>query len=514
MRSQHKQPTTSCPVTVADARAEARARFDELVEFCKTSDYALWRFEKQLFVLMAALGVCLIRLFLVARRQRLDVQPYLEDGRYRLGDENSVRTLKTAYGKVTYARQYLAGRHGQSGFFPLDAQLGLTNDRLSPWVMQWVARLATRMSFSASRMVCKAVLNWAPATETIEQVVLGLGREAAPFMKQLDAPAGDGEVLVIEVDGKCPPTATEEELAKRRGKRKPRHEKDCPCGCQRHRGKAKRQVRGSKKRRKKGDKSKHGKEVIVVVMYTLQCGEDGLLHGPINKKIWASFAGRKAAATWARAEATKRGFGPDTTKTIQILMDGCESLCQCMKKVFPQAIFTLDICHVVERLWALGRVYYAEGSDELREWVDDLKAFLYAGEVKELLGVLQNLLRQEPKNGPGTKARRDTLEELIGYIEPRLDMMHYGRRLAQDLVIATGQVEGTVRQLVGERFDCAGMRWRRDKAEALLHLRCIELNGDWQHFFAWTQQRLKRRLARGQRVKVLTDQPIPLAKVA
>src|ERR1700675_1931534 len=116
--------------------------------------------------------------------------------------------------------------------------------------MQWVARLATRMSFKAAQMVCKAVLQWAPATETIEQVVLGMGREAAPFMRQLQAPAQDGEVLVIEVDGKCPPTATAAELAKRRGPRRPKHAKDCPCGCQRHRGKAKRQARGSKKRRK------------------------------------------------------------------------------------------------------------------------------------------------------------------------------------------------------------------------------------------------------------------------
>ena len=48
-------------------------------------------------------------------------------------------------------------------------------------------------------------------------------------------------------------------------------------------------------------------------------------------------------------------------------------------------------------------------------------------------------------------------------------------------MISTGQAEGTVRQLVGERFDCAGMRWIKGKAEALLHLRCIELNGDWHN---------------------------------
>ncbi len=122
--------------------------------------------------------------------------------------------------------------------------------------MQWVARLATRMSFKATQMVCKAVLNWAPATETIEQVVLGMGREAAPFMKQLPAPSDDGEVLVIEVDGKCPPTATETELAKRRGKRKPRHGSDCTCGCQRHRGRAKRQRVAAKNGGKKATKAR------------------------------------------------------------------------------------------------------------------------------------------------------------------------------------------------------------------------------------------------------------------
>ena len=119
---------------------------------------------------MAVLGGCLIRLFLTARHERLDLQPFLHDGKYRPGDHYAERTLKTFYGEVTYGRQYLMSRGGGSGFFPLDVVLGLTRDRLSPWVMQWVARLATRMSFKAAQMVCKAVLNWAPATETIEQV--------------------------------------------------------------------------------------------------------------------------------------------------------------------------------------------------------------------------------------------------------------------------------------------------------------------------------------------------------
>jgi hypothetical protein len=370
------------------------------------------------------------------------------------------------------------------------------------------------MSFKASQMVCKAVLNWAPATETIEQVVLGMGRDAAPFMKQLAAPANDGDVLVIEVDGKCPPTATEAELAKRRGKRKPKHEKSCACGCQRHRGKAKRQARGSKKRRKKGDKSKNGKEVCVVVMYTLKTGGDGKLHGPINKKLYATFAGRKAAALWARAEATKRGFGPDTTKTVQIVVDGAQGLKDQLQPLFPKAIFTLDVCNVVEKLWALGHHFHAEASEELKAWVEELKTLVYAGQAKELIERLEKLLRETPKNGPGTKGRRTALASLIGYLQPRVDMMRYGEWIAKDLVIASGQVEGAVRHLVGERFDCAGMRWIQAKAEALLHLRCIELNGDWQKYVAWFQSKTLRRLQNHRRLKVLTNQPLTLAEAA
>jgi hypothetical protein len=513
MNDNTKSAARKCPVSSEAASDAVMNTADDLVQFCQTSELSFGQFEHEVAPRLAVLGCFLTQLFLTARHERLDVEPFLEDGRFRPGDDFAERTLKTRFGQVKYGRKYLQPCRGNSGIFPLDIVLGLTWDKLSPWVMQWVARLATRMSFRAAKMVCQAVLNWAPATETIEQVVLGMGRDAAPFMKQLKAPKEEGETLIIEVDGKCPPTATEEELAKRRGKRQPRHLKDCQCGCQRHRGKAKRRAQGSKKRRKKGDKSKNGKEVIVVVMYTLKRGEDGKLHGPRNKKIYGTFAGSKAAAAWARAEATKRGFGPDTTKTVQIVMDGAKRLRTALEAKFPKAIFTLDVWHVVERLWAVGRHYHKEGSDELAEFVDDLKALLYE-KAGTLVEHLEKLLRQVRHNGPGTKGRRQTLKKVINYVSRRLDMMQYKQWLEQDLVISTGQAEGTVRQLVGERFDCAGMRWLKGKAEALLHLRCIELNGDWQKFVNWFQRKNQGHLQKGERRRVLTDKPLTLKRAA
>lgn len=513
MIDKSKAASVACPEASA-ARDAAKATCDGLLDFCQASALPFAKFERELLVRLATLGCCLLRLFLAARHERLDVEPFLRDGQYRRGDPDAKRTLKTVYGEVTYGRHYLQARAGGHGIFPLDIVLGLTRDALSPWVRQWVARLATRLSFRAAKMVCQAVLNWAPATETIEQVVLGMGRDAAPFMKQLKPPKKDGEVLVIEVDGKCPPTATEAELAKRRGQRRPRHLKDCPCGCQRHRGQKQRQAQGRKKRRRKGDKSKNGKEVIVVVMYTLQRGADGKLHGPQHKRLYATFAGSKAAAAWARAEASKRGFGPDTTKTVQILMDGSNRLHKPMQAKFPQALFTLDVWHVVERLWAVGRHYHKEGSDALAAFVEELKALLYEEHAETLLERLQKMLCQVSHKGPGTKGKRSQLKRVIRYVQRRTPMMRYREWLEQDLVIGTGQVEGAVRQLVGERFDCAGMRWLKGKAEPLLHLRCIELNGDWQQFVTWFERKTHRRLRQGKPCRVLTNLPLPLEKAA
>ena len=414
---------------------------------------------------------------------------------------------------MTYARAYLIPTKGKGpGFHPLDVVLGLTRDGFSPWVIQFVTRLATRMSYGAAALVCRAALNWSPSSESIEGLVLGLGRHAAPYMQQCAAPEAEGEVLVIEVDGKCTPTATAGELAKRRGKRKPKHDKECSCGCQRHRGKQQRKARGPRKRRKKGDKSKNGREVVLVAIYTLKRGAEGLMHGPINKKVWGTYAGKKAAALWARAQATKRGFPPGTSKVVEIVVDGAKGLRKALAKEFPDAWMTLDVRHVEERLWRTGRAFHAEGSEALAAWVKQWQELVYRGKGAQLLERLREELGRVSRRGPGTKGKRQALAKLIGYVEPRLEMMRYAELLERDLVIASGVVEGAARYVVGERLDCAGMRWIPGRAEALLQLRCVELNGDWEKFFKYAQERLGQELREEKAVQIRTDKPLPVAK--
>ena len=230
MKDEHKPDQEICPVVLsATVATQARQAFEDVLQFCTQDDGPFRPFETNLLRRLFALGCLLVRLFLTSRHERLLGRDCMPPPGYRPGDPQAERTLKTLFGPVTYQRAQLLRQQGGEGYHPLDVELGLTRDGFSPWVIQFVTRLATRMSFAASRLLCRAVLGWSPSTEAIEHLVLGLGRQAQPFMQQLAAPAGDGEVLVIEVDGKCPPTATAEELRKRRGGRT--HAPGCGCRC-------------------------------------------------------------------------------------------------------------------------------------------------------------------------------------------------------------------------------------------------------------------------------------------
>jgi hypothetical protein len=217
---------------------------------------------------------------------------------------------------------------------------------------------------------------------------------------------------------------------------------------------------------------------------------------------------------WVRAEATRRGFGPKTRRLIQIVVDGERCLAQRLRRLFRKAILTLDIRHVEERLWKAGGAFHREGSPELAAWVDELRALLYQRGGKALVARLRKLREEVACRGPGTKSKRAALDGLIAYLGPRTKMMRYAKWLKQDLVIATGVIEGAVRYVIGERLDCSGMRWLEAKAEAILHLRCIEVNGLWDHFFDWSYDRWCQQLNNKERVQIRTDKPLELAEAA
>jgi len=510
---QGNPPAADCPPTVEGLQRQARERLDEIIAYCLKDQgpAPFLEFEAALLGFLRSLGCLLMQLSLRARHDRADLAVWQARG-YRAADPAAGRTLKTSCGPVPYVRAFLMPRRGGGpGVHPLDVALGLTRDAYTPLVIGWFCRLATRVSFHVAGELGGMFLGAAPPASAIEEWVLGLARPAHAYLSTGPLPEDDGEVLVIEIDGKAAPTATEQELARRRG---PRVHHERGCRCQRHRGRAERQRRGRKVRRKKGDKSKNGRSAALVVMYTLRRGDDGRLHGPVNKKVFGTFGSRRSALDWARVQATRRGFPPGTDKTVQIVIDGETCLEQRLRRLFRGATLTLDVRHAQEKLWEVGRLFLREGSEELARWVGVLEEMLYKGHVRTLLRRLEQELRGVSRHGPGTKGKREVLKQVIGYLEARVRLMDYGRLRAADLVIATGVVEGAARYVVGERLDNSGMRWIESRAEAVLLLRCIEVNGDWEAFMRWGQEQRSQELERGQAVQIRSRTPTQLPEAA
>ena len=507
-------PAAACPSVLEPLRQQIHQRLDEIIAYClhDSGPMSFLEFEKTLLGHLHALGCLLIQLFLRACHARLDLMTWTQARGYRVADADAERTLQTSCGEVTYARAYLVPRRGGGpGVHPLDVALGLTRDGYSPLIIGWFCRLATRVSFHLASDLGAMFLGAAPPASAIEEWVLGLARPASEFLSDGPLPEGDGEVLVIEIDGKAVPTATEQELARRRG---PRAHHPCGCRCQRHRGRANRKRRGPKERRKKGDKSKNGRSATLVVMYTLRRGTDGRLHGPINKQVFGTFGPRKSALEWARAQATRRGFPPATDKVVQIVFDGETCLEQGCRELFRGAILTLDLRHAQEKLWEVGRLFHREGSAELTRWVGELEGLLYKGHARTLVRRLEQEYRGVSPHGPGTKQKRKVLSAVIGYLGARVKLMDYGRWREADLVIASGVVEGAARYVVGERLDSSGMRRIEERAEALLLLRCIEVNGDWEASTRWSQEQRSEELDRGRVVQIRSKTPTQLPQAA
>ena len=474
--------------------------------------------ETELVETLRHLGRQLIDYHLTSRHENSAelVDVFTAKGFCRRGTRS--RSVKTTFGEVRFERAYLRQAGRTRGVFPLDLQLGLSSNCYTIPVVSTVALLSTLMSFDEAAHVTSSFLGWCPAKRSIEGAVLEFGKHTEDWFRQSEAPEDDGSVLVVQIDNKCAPTAKEQELEKRR---KPRSQNaNRIVNSRRHRGRQDRERLGPKPRRKKGDKSKNGKATTVVVMYTLESDTDAagepILKGPINQRVYASFRSKRHAFKFAQSEARKRGFDPASPENmIQVVTDGDECFEHLTEEFFPDAIHTLDVMHALSYLWKAGTALHTEGSDEMQEWYEAKKELLYDGSAEELIGELEEEHAGLPRTGPGTKGRRERLRKALAYLEKRTQLMDYRLYADLDLELASGAVEGAVRHVVAKRLDNGSMRWIRERAEAVLQLRCVHVNGEWDRFIDFVRARLRQRAHEELRCpRLVSTEPAPLSEDA
>ena len=74
--------------------------------------------------------------------------------------------------------------------------------------------------------------------------------------------------------------------------------------------------------------------------------------------------------------------------------------------------------------------------------------------------------------------------------------MKYDEYLAAGYPIGSGVAEGACRHLVKDRMEQAGMRWTVSGAKAMLHIRGLYLNDEWENCMTFHIEREQDRLYR------------------
>lgn len=460
------------------ARANAKALFEELLDWLTPSsdERRLWDVEGELWKRVLALGAALLTLWFASRCPRsVPRMVHGPDGRFYRWHGLKRTVAKTMFGSVAVWRSFYivrGGRHGET-HVPFDHEVGLPPSRFSLRVIGFASLLAAKMAFAEVGSTLERFWGWAPATKSILLMVDQVGPLARPFLEAQPGPSDDGEILVVEVDGGGAPMITDTEMSRRRKPhtKRPRGESGPRWRRQR--------VKTQRKRRKKGDKSKNAKIATVGVIYTIRRLPDGTIEGPIHKRVYATFRNAEALFVWLHGEAKKRGYD---TKRVVFLADGDRKLWKLQLRYFPKAEACIDWCHVAEKIWSMGETLFAEGSDELAAWVSTQTADLRSGHPERVLRRLRPLAATLPKSGPGTKGRRERMTKGIAYLQKNIERMPYAALRRDGLPIGSGAIEGAIRQLIRLRLDGPGMRWSPARAEYVLQLRCVVLNGQWNDF--------------------------------
>jgi len=404
------------------------------------------------------------------------------------------RAYMSAFGPTSFRRDVYAARETQrQEVVPLDAKLGMPEGDVSYLLQKWGGTKCSKESYKESRASLWEFLGFAPSVNYLEDMVARAAEHADPYFAEQPPvdPETEEELLVVTSDCKGVPMRKADAPHSKRGQEKPE---------------------AKRKRLKKGEKNGQKRMACVGGVYsvapfhrTVEDVVDEILRKekqqqrpqPHNKRLRAQLTrevdGQEVNAKdvifdWLAKEVQQRD--PHEGRTVVAIMDGETKLRDLQELKIPRAIGILDIWHVTEYLWKLAYCFHPEGSDEAEAFVETYLRKLLEGKVRRVIGGI----RQRVTKAGLSKHKRQKARQHLNYFEARCDYMKYDEYLAAGYPIGSGVVEGACRHLVKDRMEQTGMRWRIAGAQAVLSLRAIYLNDDWNTFHADRIQAEQRKL--------------------
>jgi hypothetical protein len=187
-----------------------------------------------------------------------------------------------------------------------------------------------------------------------------------------------------------------------------------------------------------------------------------------------SYFSRRAEANdfrrLALVETHRRGV--ETAGVIAAPTDGAEWEQGFIDFHCPQAVRILDFPHAAERVSAIGQALWGPESEATKTWLGERLHALKRDGPSELLEELGGLKAQHPEV--------EVLSANLAYLEKREAHMQYPEYQAQGLPIGSGAMESGNKVVVEARLKGAGMHWAPHHVNPMLALRNILCSNRWE----------------------------------
>ena len=404
------------------------------------------------------------------------------------------RLLATLFGTVTVTR--CAWRKpGAPDYRPADASLSLPAGRHSHTLAKLAALEAARSSFeSAHDAIARRCGNVIGKRQIEESVVDAAADIPAFYAARIPEPCTPPALVVLSSDGKgiaMRPEALREATAKAAAK----------AGKMRTRLAA-------------GEKPNRKRMAALVTVYDAEpakrrphdviappggrTGARELRPGPKARARWLAGSVRSdpadmIAAAFDEAEARD----PLHARTWVVLVDGAEHQLGLIRAEAVRRGVTIhiiiDIIHVLEYLWGAGWSLHAAGDPAAEDWVAVKALAVLAGDSERVWQEITAEADAARLEG----ARRNGATACVRYLDGKREFLHYDQALEAGWPIATGVIEGACRHLIADRLSVSGARWGLDGAEAVLTLRAVISNGDFEKYWRFHLEREHQRLYPG-----------------
>lgn len=412
----------------------------------------------------------------------------------RLPDPHN-REYLSVFGEYELQRMVYGTREGQKiEYVPLDVRLQLPKSKFSYLLQSWNQSLATETPYKKVTEILEQIIGLSLSVNSIERTNQKVSEYTDSYWdNQVEIKPVEKDQLVVgsaDCKGVVIRKSLEEKQAdKEAGKNIVKPASIESSSSKKGSGKKKMAVLGAVY-----NVTPHPRTADDVISSLFRqsdqvsTGQKKHREKPINKHVRASMQrdsadtlqpAREEIFTWLSDEVAQRN--PTKKSKHILLMDGEEKLWDMGDQFLPKEnrIDILDIIHACSYVW--DAVQALNPKNAITNNIPLVKEVVGRILRSEVTSVIRGFKWQATHR----KLKGERLKKVLttcSYFEKNIHRMDYENYLGMGYPIASGVIEGACRNVVVDRMENSGMRWVINGAKSMLALRCIHLNGDWDHF--------------------------------